>query len=224
MIFLLASKDVTEKKKVAASKATRQIALVDSCLLSLSLLFDSFFIFWLFTPCHFCFKGPRIFEPNEKAKTFKKENIHVDVKLNLISSRGQFGWQLQLCFFPLWVASLFFSFSLDNKDTREMMSPSAFFFPDWWEWDKDNKGGNRVATAAVVHTRVTFDGFLFAILVCHLAVSLSLLHGILLLFLSTAIRGGHCFSPYCWWALELTRLWSSINSKSSPAHILFSTR
>jgi hypothetical protein len=77
MIFLLASKEyVTEKKKIAASKATRQIALVDSCLLSRSLLFDSLFIFHLlafFSPCHFCFKGPRIFEPNEKAKTFKKK-------------------------------------------------------------------------------------------------------------------------------------------------------
>jgi hypothetical protein len=96
------------------------------------------------------------------------------VKLNLISSRGQFGWQLQLCFFPLWVAPLFFSFSLDNKDTREMMSPSAFF--SWlMRVRQRQQGGNRVATAVVVHTRVTFDGFLFAILVCHLAVSLSLL-------------------------------------------------
>lgn len=54
-------------------------------------------------------------------------------------------------FFPLWVASLFFSFSLDNKDTREMMSPSAFFLLTDESETKTTRGGNRVATAAAVH-------------------------------------------------------------------------
>jgi hypothetical protein len=93
------------------------------------------------------------------------------VKLNLISSRGQFGWQLQLCFFLFgWLLS--FSLSVLITRTHVRWCLHLLFLSNWWEWDKDNKGGNRVATAAV-HTRVTFDGFLFAILVCHLAVSLS---------------------------------------------------
>ncbi len=75
--------------------------------------------------------------------------------------------------FSLFGWLLSYSLSVLITRTHVRWCLHLLFFSNWWEWDKDNKGGNRVATAAVVHTRVTFDGFLFAILVCHLAVSLS---------------------------------------------------